>query len=108
VTNPVGDYTSIVGTKTWSVRTCVLNQAGNPGSGCASDLDSAVIANAALIRRGGLIDDWSFTASNYSAGGTSEYTITFIASTTLSAGEKIHVNFPIGLILLMPPLQTKL
>ncbi len=96
VTNPIGDYTSIVGSKNWSVKTCVLTQAGNPSSGCASDLDSAVTASAVISRRGGLIDDWSFTASNYSASGTGEYTITFTASTTLNIGEKIHVNFPIG------------
>lgn len=96
VTNPVGDFTSIAGSKNWSVRTCVLTEAGNPNSGCASDLDSAVSASATIARRGGLIDDWSFTASNYSASGIGEYTITFTASTTLNIGEKINVNFPIG------------
>lgn len=96
VSNPVGDFTSIAGIKNWSVRTCTLTQAGNPGSGCASDLDSAVIASATIARRGGLIDDWSFTASNYSVSGTGEFTITFTASTSLNVGEKINVNFPIG------------
>lgn len=99
VTNPVGDYASIAGSKSWSVRTCVLTEAGNPNSGCASDLDSAVSASATIARRGGFIDDWSFTASNYSASGAGEFTITFTASTTLNIGEKIHVNFPVGFIL---------
>ncbi|PIR70448.1 MAG: hypothetical protein COU46_01395 [Candidatus Niyogibacteria bacterium CG10_big_fil_rev_8_21_14_0_10_42_19] len=99
VVNPTGDYSSVVGSKNWSVRTCVLVQAGDPSSGCDSDLDSAVTASTLLARRGGLIDDWSFTASNYFAAGTGEYTITFTASTTLNIGEKIHVNFPIGFIL---------
>ncbi|MBU3906047.1 carboxypeptidase regulatory-like domain-containing protein [Patescibacteria group bacterium] len=97
VTNPVGDLQNVLGGKTWSVRTCVLSGAGNPSSGCASDLDGAVEASATIARRGGLIDDWSFTASSYATSTTGvEYTITFTASTTLSQGEKIYVNFPVG------------
>ncbi|MBU2633278.1 hypothetical protein KJ751_02110, partial [Patescibacteria group bacterium] len=98
VTNPVGEM-SLLGSKTWSVRTCTLTTPGDTSSGCASDIDSAVTAAATLARRGDRIDDWSFTAGNYTAGGTGEYTIVFTASTTLSAGEKIWVNFPLGFVL---------
>ena len=96
VTNSGGDWNTL-GSKNWSVRTCVLNEAGNPNSGCASDLDSAVTASATIARRGGIVDDWSFTSSNYSANATGvKYTITFTASTTLNIGEKIHIDFPVG------------
>jgi len=96
VTNSGGDWNTL-GSKNWSVRTCVLTTPGNPNSGCASDLDSAVTASATIARRGGIVDDWSFTASNYSANATGvKYTITFTASTTLDSGEKIHIDFPVG------------
>ncbi|MEW5908126.1 MAG: carboxypeptidase regulatory-like domain-containing protein [Patescibacteria group bacterium] len=96
VGNPMGDY-SAMGNYSWSVRTCTLNAVGDASSGCASDIDSAATGSASLTRRGGFIDDWSFTASNYSASANGvTYTITFTASTTLSTGEKIYVNFPVG------------
>ncbi len=96
VGNPLGELALLIGNHTWSVKTCVLNTPGNPSLGCGADFDSAANALASLARRGGLIDEWSFTASNYSVGGTGEYTITFKASTTLNVGEKIWVNFPVG------------
>jgi len=94
VNNPMPDISSL-GSYSWSVKTCTLNISGDPSSGCANDLDSAVTASASLTRRGGLIDDWSFTPNSYSANTSGvEYTITFTASTTLNIGEKIHINFP--------------
>ncbi len=79
----------------WAIKTCVLTTHGDPSSGCASDLDSAVTASASITRRGGIINDWTYTPSTYAANATGvEYTITFTASTTLNVGEKIHINFP--------------
>ncbi|MBU1179190.1 hypothetical protein KKB69_02565, partial [Patescibacteria group bacterium] len=98
VNNPIGSMTMLM-SYNWSVKTCALLMTGDPSSGCASDIDSALTAAASLARRGDRIDDWSFTASNYAAGGTGEYTIAFTASTTLNIGEKIWVNFPTGFVL---------
>lgn len=100
VTNPIPQMSSF-GNVLWLIRTCTLNQSGNPSSGCQSNLDpsSGTVSNTnnmPITRRGGYIDDWSFTASSYTANATSTYTITFTASTTLAAGEKIWVNFPVG------------
>ncbi|MBI4692172.1 MAG: carboxypeptidase regulatory-like domain-containing protein [Candidatus Terrybacteria bacterium] len=96
IVNPIGDL-SILGNKTWSARTCTLSQVGNPSSGCATDIDSSATGSASIARRGGLIDDWTYAASNYSAAATGvQYTFSFTASTTLNIGEKIHINFPIG------------
>ena len=77
---------SDMGSKTWSVKTCVLTSIGDPSSGCASDLDSAATGTTATItRRGGVIPDWTITASSYAAGATGvEYTATYTASTTLT------------------------
>ncbi len=92
--NPIGTMT-LLKSYNWSVKTCTLLTSGIPSSGCGADIDSAKTAAATLARRGDRVDDWSFTASNYSAGATGvEYTITFTASTTLNIGEKIWVNFP--------------
>ncbi|NOY35821.1 MAG: hypothetical protein GXP44_02790 [bacterium] len=96
VGNPTADLAAL-GSYSWSVRTCVLTTAGNPAAGCASDLDSAAAGSAAFARRGGVIDGWTFTPSDYSANATGvEFAVTFTASTTLSVGEKIHLNFPVG------------
>lgn len=96
VTNPMGDYTAIA-SQSWSARTCVLNTPGNASSGCAADIDSVAADSVILARRGGFIDDWTFSASSYTASATGvTYSVTFTASTTLNAGEKIWINFPIG------------
>ncbi|MFA4890494.1 MAG: carboxypeptidase regulatory-like domain-containing protein [Candidatus Paceibacterota bacterium] len=96
IANPLGDL-SILGSKTWSVRTCALSQAGNASSGCATDIDSSATGSASIARRGGLVDDWTFAASSYSVSATGvQFTFNFTASTTLNIGEKIHINFPIG------------
>ncbi len=92
--NPMIELESF-GNYIWSIKTCVLQTAGDPSSGCNNDIDSAVEASASITRRGGFINNWSFTPSSYEANATGvEYTITFIASTTLNVGEKIHINFP--------------
>ncbi|MFH1956809.1 MAG: carboxypeptidase regulatory-like domain-containing protein, partial [Patescibacteria group bacterium] len=96
VSNPMGDY-SAISSYDWSVRTCTLNNPGGASSGCAADIDSTAVGSASLARRGGFIDDWTFTASSYTASATGvTYSVTFTASTTLSAGEKIWINFPVG------------
>ncbi|MCK4554950.1 hypothetical protein KAU19_08435, partial [Candidatus Parcubacteria bacterium] len=92
--NPMLELESL-GSHNWSVKTCTLQVTGNPGSGCAEDIDSAVSASADITRRGGFINDWTYVPSTYATSTSGvEYTITFTASTTLNVGEKIHINFP--------------
>lgn len=94
VRNPNGEV-STLGSHNWSVRTCTLATPGNPTSPC-TDLDSATTGSGTLARRGGVIADWSFTPTSYSPAVTTQFTVSFTASTTLNTGEKIHLNFPIG------------
>lgn len=94
VRNPNGEI-STLGSRNWSVRTCTLATPGNPTSLC-TDLDSATVASATLARRGGIIADWNFVPASYAPAVTTEFTVTFTASTTLNNGEKIHLNFPVG------------
>ncbi|MFA6307060.1 MAG: carboxypeptidase regulatory-like domain-containing protein [Patescibacteria group bacterium] len=98
LTNPMIG-TSDMGSKNWSVRTCVLAVPGVPGNGdtggCASDLDSAATGAATITRRGGAITDWTITPTSFSSSATMvQYSVTFTASTTLNVGDKIHFNFP--------------
>ncbi len=87
--------TSNMGSKNWSVRTCTLITLGSAASGCSLDLDSSVNAAGTITRRGGVITDWTITASKYTASASGvEYSVTFTASTTLNIGEQIHFNFP--------------
>jgi len=93
VLNSLDNFDSALG---WSAYTCTLNQSGNPSSGCSSNIDTTVNGTAPVKRRGGAITAGTLTASSTSAAATTQYRLTFTASSTLAVGEKIWLSFPAG------------